>query len=348
MIEVPPRLLIVGNFLSRHGLGRAVGEDLAERLQGRGWQVVTISHQRNRALRLADMLTTALKQRNQYRLALVEVYSGAAFRWAEAVCLALRWLKKPYILWLHGGNLPAFAQKSSGRVSRLLRLAHAVVAPSAYLQEQLRPYRQDILLIPNPLEIERYPFRLRRDLQPSLVWLRAFHAIYRPVMAVEVLRRVKERVPDVHLTMYGPDKGDGSVQEVRRMAQRYGLDDALSLPGGVPKGEVPQVLQQGDIFLNTTDVDNTPVSVMEAMACGLCVASTRVGGIPYLLQHEQDALLVPPADADAMVEAVLRLLREPDLAERLSRSARRKAEAFDWSVVLPPWERLFEEIQSHA
>ncbi|BAJ64636.1 MULTISPECIES: glycosyltransferase family 4 protein [Anaerolinea] len=343
-----PPVLLVGNFLSRHGLGRAVGEDLSEHLHARGWQVITTSHQRSRALRLADMLTTALKQRNQYRLALVEVYSGAAFRWAEAVCLILRWLKKPYILWLHGGNLPHFAQKCSGRVSRLLRHAHAVVAPSAYLQEHMRLYRQDILLIPNPLEIRRYPFRLRRDLRPSLVWLRAFHAIYRPAMAVEVLRRVKEWAPDVHLTMYGPEKGDGSLQEVRRTAQRYGLEGALSLPGRVPKEEVPQVLQQGDIFLNTAGVDNTPVSVMEAMACGLCVVSTRVGGTPYLLQHEQDALLVPPADADAMAEAVLRLLREPDLAERLSCSARRKAEAFDWSVVLPQWEKLFDEVFAHG
>ncbi|WP_322509697.1 glycosyltransferase family 4 protein [Anaerolinea sp.] len=294
MIEVPPRLLIVGNFLSRHGLGRAVGEDLSERLHARGWQVITTSHQRSRALRLADMLTTVLARRKQYRLALVDVYSGAAFLWAEMVAFLLKGLRKPFVLALHGGNLPHFAQKSPGRVSRLLRLAHAVVAPSAYLQEHLRPYRQDILLIPNPLEIERYPFRLRRDLQPSLVWLRAFHAIYRPAMAVEVLRRVKERVPEVHLTMYGPDKGDGSLQEVRRTARRYGLECALSLPGGVAKDEVPRVLQQGDIFLNTTNVDNTPVSIMEAMACGLCVASTRVGGIPYLLQHEQDALLVPP------------------------------------------------------
>jgi glycosyltransferase involved in cell wall biosynthesis len=92
--------------------------------------------------------------------------------------------------------------------------------------------------------------------------------------------------------------------------------------------------------LNTTNVDNTPISILEAMACGLCVVSTSVGGIPYLLEHEHDALLVPPNDPEAMAIAVRRLLTEPGLAERLSRNGRQKAEQFDWSIILPQWEAL--------
>jgi glycosyltransferase involved in cell wall biosynthesis len=99
-------------------------------------------------------------------------------------------------------------------------------------------------------------------------------------------------------------------------------------------------MSRGDIFLNTTNVDNTPISVLEAMACGLCVVSTNVGGIPYLLEHEHDALLVPPDDPAAVATAVRRLLTEPDLAEQLSRNARQKAEKFDWSIILPQWEAL--------
>jgi glycosyltransferase involved in cell wall biosynthesis len=118
------------------------------------------------------------------------------------------------------------------------------------------------------------------------------------------------------------------------------VSNLISFPGQVPKEEVPLWLHKGDIFLNTTNVDNTPVSVIEAMACGLCIISTDVGGIPYLLQQEQDALLVPPDDADAMARAVHRILTEPGLAEHLSRQGRQKAEDFDWSVIMPKWEEL--------
>lgn len=80
------------------------------------------------------------------------------------------------------------------------------------------------------------------------------------------------------------------------------------------------------------------------MASGLCVVSTDVGGIPYLLENEHDALLVPPNDPEAMAAAVKRILTEPQLAERLSRNARRKAEQFDWSVILTKWEALLQSM----
>ncbi|MBA3257451.1 MAG: glycosyltransferase family 4 protein, partial [Pyrinomonadaceae bacterium] len=93
-----------------------------------------------------------------------------------------------------------------------------------------------------------------------------------------------------------------------------------------------------------TNVDNAPVSVLESMACGLCVVSTNVGGIPYLLKHEEDALLVPPDDAQAMAAAVRRIYSEPGLAERLSRKGRAKVEQFDWSAILPQWEALLSAV----
>jgi glycosyltransferase involved in cell wall biosynthesis len=92
-------------------------------------------------------------------------------------------------------------------------------------------------------------------------------------------------------------------------------------------------------------VDNMPVSVLEAMACGLCVISTNVGGIPYLLEHEHDAMLVPPNDPEAMAAAVRRLLHEPELSARLSANARAKAAQCDWSVVLPQWNRVLYEFK---
>jgi len=76
------------------------------------------------------------------------------------------------------------------------------------------------------------------------------------------------------------------------------------------------------------------------MACGLCVVSTDVGGMPYLVENGEQALLVPPNDAAAMAGAVRRVLTEPGLAEKLSRAGRARAEEFDWSRVLPEWQKL--------
>src|SRR5947207_7784004 len=176
-----------------------------------------------------------------------------------------------------------------------------------------------------------------------MVWLRAFHRIYAPELAPAVLARLVVDFPDARLAMIGPDKKDGSLEQTKRAAESLQVQDRLAFPGAVPRHEVPALLDEADVFLNTADVDNAPVSVVEAMTAGLCIVSTRVGGIPYLLKDGHDALLVAPRDPDAMAKAVQRILTEPGLAARLSRNARKTAERFDWGTILPQWESLLAE-----
>jgi len=337
-------VLLVGNFLSGSIGNRSVCEDLAVALASSGWSVITTSSRLGRLTRLFDFLLTVWRQRHRYSLAHVDVYSGFAFAWAELVCWALRMAKKPYVLTLHGGNLPVFAQGSGKRVQRLLQSSSAVTTPSAYLFEQMRPYRQDLVLLPNPLDLPKYPFKHREHPAPNLVWLRAFHDIYNPSLAVKVVALLAKDFPTVRLVMIGPNKGDGSRESMMDLALKLGVLERVICPGQVPKDEIPYWLNQGDIFLNTTRVDNTPISVLEAMACGLCVVSTDVGGIPYLLENEATGLLVPPDNPTAMVAAVARILDEPGLSGQLSERSRRKAEQFDWSIILPRWESLFSSL----
>jgi glycosyltransferase involved in cell wall biosynthesis len=339
-------VLLVGNFFSSSVSNRAVCEDLAERLAGAGWRVCITSQRQARVARLADMALAAWRRRRDYRVAHVEVFSGPAFIWAEVVSEVVRAVGKPYVLTLRGGNLPELARRWPRRVRRLLGRAAAVTVPSTYLLERMRPYRRDLWLIPNPIEVERYPFRLRSSPAPRLVWLRAFHRIYNPVLAVNVLRLLTETMPEARLLMVGRDKHDGSLERTSAEATRLGLWDRIKLIPGVPKVDAPRCLNRGDVLLNTPDIDNTPVSVLEGMACGLCVTSTDAGGIPYLIEDGRDGLLSPAGDADAMTSNVLRLLKEPALAGELSLNARRKAEGCDWAHVLPKWMELLSSVAS--
>ncbi len=334
------RILIASNFLSEMGGIRHACEDLADQLALQGWSVIRTSNKFARIPRLVDILLTIVGRRNAYDIAQVDVYSDLAFGLAEVICMTLQWLRKPFVLTLRGGKLPVFAKRWPKRVSRLLNRANTVTTPSRYLYETMKPYRKELVLIPNPLDLIRYPFRARTQLTPNLIWLRSFHEIYNPVLAIKTAAMLLEDYPELHLTMVGPDSGDGSWQLTEQEAEQLGVRDHITLTGTVAKADVPGRLAQGDIFLNTTSIDNTPVSVLEAMACGLCVVSTNVGGIPYLLDHEQDALLVPPDDPLAMAAAVRQLLENPRLAQKLSEGARRKAQRFNWQTILPQWETV--------
>jgi len=337
-------ILLVGNFLSEQVSARSVCEDLAQRLLEAGWTVFTTSNKANRLARLFDMLITVWINRDQYSLASIDVFSGPAFLWAELVGLACRSLRKPYVLTLRGGNLPRYAQRWPRRVTRLLRSAAVVTAPSLYLLEQLKVYRSDIVLVKNPIDLQKYIFKLRSVPQPKLVWLRAFHEIYNAPMAIETAARLIPEYPELHLLMGGGDKGDGSYEKTLELARRLGISSSIEFCGKIQKTDVPDWLQRGDIFINTTNFDNAPVSVIEAMACGLCVVSSNVGGISYLLSDGEDALLVPPDDSHVMAASVMELLKKPDLAEKISKNARRKAEKCDWLIIFPQWEKLFNSI----
>src|SRR5262245_26547967 len=127
------RVLILGSFVPWTAGSRAPSEDLGERLATDGWEVILRSRRRTGVARLLDLVTSAWRLRARYALALVDVHSGAAFRLAEAACWTLRRAKRPYVLLLHGGALPAFARRWPGRVRRLVESAALVTAPSRYL-----------------------------------------------------------------------------------------------------------------------------------------------------------------------------------------------------------------------
>jgi len=331
---------VVGAFSDPSRGNRGISEDLCARLASAGWQTTIVSRRVGRMARVLEMLWICWSERRHYQVAAVDVYSGPAFFWSAAVCWVLRKADKPYVLMLHGGNLPQFAARRPRLVRNLLASAAAVTTPSRYLMERMQPYRKDIQVLPNAINIGTYAFKLRREVAPRLVWLRAFHEVYNPEMAVQVLALLKNEFTDIHLTMIGPDKGDGSLQKARQQAVRLGVVDHLTFLGGVRKENVPERLADGNIFVNTARIDNTPVSVLEAMASGLCIVSTDVGGIPYLVRADHEGLLVPSNDAQRMADAIRRVIVEPDLSQRLSYNARRKAEQLDWSVVLPRWEKL--------
>lgn len=340
-------VLEVGNFLSTKGYTRQVIEDLADRLELSGWFVYRTSDAVSRPIRLVDMGLTCWRKRSKYGVAHIDVFSGPAFLWAEVSARIVKATGKPYLLSLHGGNLPSFSKRWPSRVKRLLAGAFVVTVPSQYLLEQMSSYRGDLLLLPNPLNVDNYQYRIRRNIQPKLLWLRAFHEIYNPSLAPKVVQLLAAAFPEIHLTMVGPDK-DGSMKVTKRMAFDLNIGNRLTFPGGVPKAEVPKWLEEGDIFLNTANFDNTPISILEAMSCGLCIVSTNVGGIPYLLRDEHNALLVPPDDPEAMARAVRRILENQSLAEKISRNARETVEQFDWSVILPQWESLITAAMSET
>lgn len=333
-------LFIAGNFLSRSGGVQGPSEALAARFESNGWKVTCAGTHPVRTLRVLEILIKALTLGMSANVCLIEVYSGRAFLWAAVLGRLLSGKDRKIILALHGGGLVEFDRKHSRCVDSLFIRAQKIVTPSLYLKTHFIKKYPHIQYVPNALDLSKYPFRRRKKAKARICWLRAFHRIYQPQMAVEVIRFLSKDFPDVRLVMAGPDKGDGSYQEVVRLIKEYGLEKNIELKGRVEHAEVSAFLSDADIFLNTTSLESFGLSMMEAAASGLCLVSTRAGEIPLLWNEGEDCLMSETSDVQTMAENIRRILREPDLSGKISDNAREKTLAYDISRIWPKWEDL--------
>ncbi len=112
------------------------------------------------------MLHSVWACRRDYAVSQVDVYSGPAFVWALAVTLLLRLLAKPYVLALRGGALPSFSRRWPRLVRAVLGPAATVTVPSGYLLREMAAYRTDVVMLPNPLDVQAYPFSPRSGARP--------------------------------------------------------------------------------------------------------------------------------------------------------------------------------------
>lgn len=315
-------------------------ETLGPLLEREGYVLFYASSKKNKILRLWDMLFKTVQFRNKVDFILIDTYSTSNFWYAFLVSQFARILKKRYISMLRGGGLPKRLIQNP-RFSRMIfNNAYSNVAPSHYL---LRCFQENGILntvyIPNTIEIDSYMFKSRNEFHPKLLWVRAFAKIYNPFMAVEVFKKIKEQFPEATLCMVGADK-DGSLEKTKQLAASYNLD--VKFTGRLSKPEWISLSAAYDVFLNTTHFDNTPISVIEAMALGLPVISTNVGGIPFLLEDNKTAILVEDDAIDAMVVAIKKICDSKAISQNLANNARAKAESFDWQRVKSLWDEILQ------
>lgn len=331
-------ILYVGNKLSAHGYSPTSIETLGP-LLAQKYHLIYTSDRRNLFFRLLDMIYTLLKHRRDISFIIVDTYSTLSFYYAWMIARMAKSFNVPFIPVLRGGNLPNRLKDTPRLCRQVFQSAYRNVAPSGYMQAAFAQHGYKSVVIPNFISIKNYCFKLRSQVRPRLLWVRSFEVTYHPALAIHVLAKLKKQYPEVMLCMVGPDK-DGSLEQCRQLAKDLEVLEQVTFTGRLSKTDWHQLAQEYDIFINTTNADNTPVSVIEAMALGLPVVSTNVGGIPYLLEQEKTGLLVTPGDTGAMCEAIVSLIESPELCAMLSQNGRQQVEGYDEAIVLAKWQEI--------
>lgn len=334
------RLLYIGNLLARKGYTPTTIDTLSESFRSSGYTVYAVSDRVSTYGRMLEMIWTVLRKRNQTDYVLIDTYSTLNFYYAYVVALLCQLFKLRYIPILHGGALPERLKKSPQLCQQLFGGAYKNVAPSLYLYQAFKEFGlQNLEFIPNSIDLEQYPVVKKNYANIRLLWVRSFAHLYHPMMAIEVLKQLRVTDASISLTMVGPDK-DGSLEQVKAVAIAQQLP--VTFTGKLAKKEWITLSKEHHIFINTTNFDNTPVSVMEAMALGFPIVSTDVGGIPYLIDHGVNGLLVAAGDIDDMVNQIKRIIEDDHLRGSLIANALMKAQRWDWKMIEKQWRVLLQ------
>ena len=274
------------------------------------------------------------------RADVVHVFSASYLSFLLAplpAVLVAKLLGKPVVLNYHSGEAPDHLRRSA-IARRTLRWVERNVVPSRFLGEVFAGFGIRAEVIPNTVDMDQFRFRIRAPLRPHVLSTRNFEPLYNGACTLRAFRIVQDRYPEATLTLVG---AGSEGQHLRELAGELRLEH-VRFVGRVPPDEIRRYYDEADIYLQTPDIDNMPLSVLEAFASGCAVVSTNAGGVPAILTNEKHGLLVDRGDYHAAAECVLRLLADPALAGRLTATARESCADYQWNVVRSRWLALYE------
>ncbi len=269
------------------------------------------------------------------RAELLHIMANSGWSWhlfaAPAVWIG-RLRGKAVLVNYRGGEAASFLQRSFTTVNVSLRRAHTLVVPSLFLHQVFAKYGITAQVVPNIIDLMRFsagdaPADKSR---PHIVVTRNLEPIYDNATALRAFVLVRQRIPGACLTI----AGTGPEQQfLDRLAHELGISDAVTFSGRLDNVRMATLYRSAHVALNPSLADNMPISILEALACGVPVVSTSVGGVPFLVVHEKTALLVPAQNPQAMANALLRVLNDPDLARELSAAGVALAREYAWPRV---------------
>lgn len=280
------------------------------------------------------------------RIALLHVHiaSDASFWRKSLFIVPAHLLRVPYLLHMHGGNFLAFYADRAAPIRAFIRWiyrnAHVVIALSDEWRAPLETMAPGsrVEVIPNPVSIPTWQASLVTQ-PPTALFL---GVIKERKGAHDLLRAwpaVLAAVPDARLVL----GGSGDSDEARALARELGIEAAVEMPGWIVGPDKEHLLRDASLFVLPSHFEALPMAVLEAMACGLPVVATKVGGIPMAVDAGS-GVLIEPRDVEGLSRALVSLLRDPALRGSVGQAAReRAARLFSADALIPQVEQIWEE-----
>ncbi|ENO90597.1 glycosyltransferase family 4 protein [Thauera linaloolentis] len=270
------------------------------------------------------------------RADIVHVMANSGWSWHLFAAPAIRIAAlrgKSALVNYRGGEAGSFLRTAAASVRRTMRLGAGLLLPSGFLLEVFASHGMKGRVVPNIVDLQRFhPAEVYppRSAGPHIVVARNLEPIYGIDVALRAFAVVAEQVPAARMSV----AGSGPLrEELGELAVALGIAAKVSFTGRLDRDQMAALYREADLSLNPSHVDNMPNSVLESLACGVPVVSTNVGGVPFIVDNERTALLVPARDHVAMGQAALRILTDAMCATRLRTAGLAEVQHYRWEAV---------------
>ncbi len=244
--------------------------------------------------------------------------------------LAGKLWRKRIIVTYHGGGADDYFTKHGAFARRWLNRADKVIVLNGYLEKVFAKYEIPCVVIPNIIELsESLPHSDYQWNAPRLISVRHLRELYNIPCILRAFQRVQQLVPKASLTILG----DGPL---RKQLEDWVIKNKVrnvQFIGQVANGEMPKYLAVSDIMLSAPRIDNMPVSVLEAMNAGVLIISSRVGGVPYLIEEGKTGVLFESDDNKEMAEKMLWAIKHPNEVRKIIESAKNEVKQYSWANI---------------
>lgn len=202
-----------------------------------------------------------------------------------------------------------------------------------------------VRVLPNGIDLDEFPARVpvpAATQSPIVLYVGRLYPEQKGLDTLIPAFAELSRSRPAELRLVGEDWG--GVELVRRLAKDHRVAERVRILGVLSRADVLKEYASATVFVLPSHFDSSPFVLLEAMASGLPIVATRVGGVPDVVVEGSTALLVPPGDPSALADALERVLSDPSLAARFGTAGRHRAEEFSWPRILPQYLQLIGEV----
>lgn len=259
-----------------------------------------------------------------------------------------KFFKTPYIVWGQGSDI-YLNWKFKKLIHKLVfDNADKVIGMSGDMKKKIQEnYKKDVLVLPSGINLENFEglsketarSKLKIDLNEKIIiFVGLLHHDKGLKYLIRAFKTIKDKMPETRLILVGDGK---DRQKLKRLVKKNNLEKQVNFTGDILNNKIPEYMIASDIFVLPSLSEGLGIVNLEAMASGLPIVATRVGGIPEIIEDGENGFLVEPKNSKQLAEKILCLLSNDELRKHIFLKNTEKAKSYSWDLVIEKLLKIY-------